>query len=71
MKEYFDMNTTYEDIMLAMLEKSHEETFTARFFNGEEITFDRHKVSDNIITEIIESKIKAFREAYNERFAAV
>lgn len=66
MSVIFDMDTTYEDIMLAMLDRSHESTFTARFSNGKVITYDRNKMADNIIAQLIENKVKAMRENYEK-----
>lgn len=66
MSVIFDIDTKYEDIMFAMLDRSHESTFTARFANGETITYDRNKMSDNIIAQLVENKVKVMREKYEE-----
>lgn len=66
MNVIFDIDTTYEDIMLAMLDRNHESTFAARFANGEIITYDRNKMADNIIAQLIENKVKAMRKRYEE-----
>lgn len=60
----FNMDTTYEDIMLAMLNRSGETVFTARFATGETMTFNRNEMPDNIITKCIESKVQKMREDY-------
>lgn len=62
MAKYFDIDTKYEDIMLDMLNNQTFDSYTAHFITGETITFNRHEMSDNIIAEIIESKIDALRE---------
>lgn len=66
MSVIFNMDTTYEDIMIAMLDRSHESTFTAYFSNGEVITYDRNKMYDSTITQLIESKVKTMRENYEK-----
>lgn len=64
----FDMNTKFEDIMLALT--NSRGLFIARFITGETIAFDTSKTSDNIIIRIIENKISAIKEALSEMTAA-
>lgn len=66
----FDMNTRFEDIMRAILNKKSEDIFVATFITGERVIFDS-QTSDNIIIKVVESKVNALKDEMSKMMKAI